>query len=153
MKPHMLHTLLAAVALLCAAGCATTRKAPVAFAAPTAPSETPPRKNDYNVAYAYAQNRFAATDYAEAALYFARAAEWVPAAGTEDRLWEFENFVNAAWASLLAGDKDGARRYLDQANALDVRAAPSDRARYLDSLLSGEKHAALPPNLKSTLPW
>jgi hypothetical protein len=61
--------------------------------------------------------------------------------------------VNAAWSAFLAGDKSGARRWLDKGKALDVQAAPSDRARYLDSLLSGEKQPALPPNLKSTLPW
>jgi hypothetical protein len=142
-----------AVGALILAGCATTAKKPVSFAAPSAPSDAPPKKGNYTAAYAYAQDRMTATDYAEAAIYFARAAEWVPPPGTDGHIYEFENYVNAAWAAFLAGDKGGAHRWLDKANALDVQAAPSDRARYLDSLLSGDKQPALPPNLKSTLPW
>lgn len=142
-----------AIGALLLAGCATTSKGPMSFAAPSVPSDVPPKRGNHTGAYAYAQNRMAATDYAEAAAYFANAADWVPAPGTEGHVFEFENYVNASWAAFLAGDKAGARRWLDKARALDVQAAPSDRARYLDSLLSGEKQAALPPNLKSTLPW
>ena len=153
MNTSILKAALAIVALLLAAGCATTAKGPVSFAVPSAPSDTPPKKGNYTAAYAYAQDRMAATDYAEAAVYFGDAADWVPSPGTDGHVFEFENYVNAGWAAFLAGDKAGARRWLDKSKALDVQAAPSDRARYLDSLLSGEKQPALPPNLKSTLPW
>lgn len=133
-------------------GCATTRHGPLTFAAPSDPAAIPPKHGDYTGAYAYAKGRMAEGAYADAARYFVDAAQWVPSPGTEDRVWEFQNLVNAAWACLLAGDKSGARQWLDQAKALDVRAAPSDRANYLDSLLTGKVDPTLPPNLKSTLP-
>lgn len=150
MKTPPLHIIIAVCVLL--TGCATTSKRPLSFTVPPNPSDTPPKKNDYLTAYSYAQGRMTATDYPEAAVNFGRAAEWVPAPGTEDRVWEFECYLNAAWASILAGDKAGAKSWLDKAKSLDVQAAPSDRARYLDSLLSGDVQAALPPNLKNTLP-
>ena len=152
MKTPLLTPLVVAFGLLVFSGCASAPVSPVTFATPENASDTPPRKGNYTAAYSYAQNRMTAADYPEAALYFGRAAEWTPVPGTEDGLWEFENFVNAAWACLLAGDKPGARAWLDKADAIDVQAAPSDRARYLASILSGEKHPALSPTLKNTLP-
>lgn len=72
--------------------------------------------------------------------------------GTETLEWEFENLLNACVHWMLDGNRDKAVEALVRANRLKVRAAPSERARYLTALLLDGPTGNLDHALRATLP-
>ena len=91
-------------------------------------------------------------EYEEAAEHFFKAVEIKDCrAGTKRKIWEFENLISSAWSHLLNGNLESAKERLQQSQKLNVQAAPSIRARYLEAILTGRVHPSLNISAKNSL--
>jgi hypothetical protein len=111
-----------------------------------------PRDGDWCAHNGYALHALRSGQYEEAARHF-EMASIIPKSksGTIRKVWEYENLISAAWAHLLNGSIGDSRRLLVQANQLAVQAPPSQRGRYLESVLNQRAHPSLDMALKNTL--
>ena len=116
------------------------------------PTSTFPGVGDWSGHHAYARHCLANGKYEEAAEHFFKAVEIKDCrAGTKRKLWEFEKLISSAWSQLLNGNLQSAKERIQQSQKLNVQAAPSNRARYLEAILTGRVHASLNISAKNSL--
>lgn len=116
------------------------------------PSSTFPGVGDWIGHHAYAKHCLSNGEYEEAADHFFKAVEIKDCrAGTKRKLWEFENLISSAWSHLLNGSPQSAKECLQQSQGLNVQAPPSNRARYLEAILTGRVHPSLNISAKNSL--
>jgi len=119
---------------------------------PSVMSSQYPRRGDWVGHYGYALQALRQGDYEEAAQHFEFAAVVSKSkSGTVRKVWEYENLVSAAWAHLLNGSIRESRRVLGKSNSLVVQGPPSQRARYLESVLTERAHPSLDMALRNSL--
>ena len=109
-----------------------------------------PERGSYTGAYQYAKSQMKAGDYREAAIWFEKASQTADQ-GTTDKIWEYENTINASYAWLKAGERDKAAIALRKAESFDVYAPESDRATFLKALLGNGDDSQLPPQARKLL--
>ena len=159
MKTRIIVTILASVAFL--SGCASTGRnaqiqaptvvveaTPMTFTLLPASLTPPEGQADYVGANAYARGLLESHEYELAAYWFEQAAQ----VRTTDRVWEFENLLNASVAYDHAGNRSAAVRTLTQAESIGAHLPPNTRTRYLSALAGGPIHPGLPARLRTTFP-
>lgn len=119
---------------------------------PGRPSDQYPGQNDWIAHHSFACHSLNVGDYELAGEHFSKAAFIHESrSGTKRKVWEFENLISSSWAYLLNGSPRKAKEMLAAAELLDVQARPSQRARYLKSVFTGQAHPSLGMELKDSL--
>lgn len=124
----------------------------VPMAAERSNTHSYPNRGDYVGAYLYAKKKMAEKKYREAATWFVKAVETTPGP-TQDKIWEYENMINATYAWFLAGERDLAVETLKQAENYNVYAPKSDRAVFINVVLGDGDPYELPTDILTLLPY